>query len=84
MPRIGFAARFARSGRGLPGRLELCVLRGGKLWGRVLGGVPFPVPAFVRLERVELDCVGSRKWWAGSGRGKGRVEVCLISKWNCR
>lgn len=33
--------RFGRSGRGLLGRLGLCVLRGGRLLGRGLGGVPF-------------------------------------------
>lgn len=35
--------RFVRSGRGLLGRLGLCVLRGGRLLGRGLGGVPFLV-----------------------------------------
>jgi len=58
MPRRGFAARSARSGRGLSGRLGSRVSRGGKLWGRVLGGVPFLASAFARLGRTGRGCVG--------------------------
>ena len=49
--------RFGRSGRGLLGRLGLCVLRGGRLLGRGLGGVPFfgmiYSLLFVRFGRTE-------------------------------
>jgi len=58
--------RFVRSGRGLSGRLGLCVLRGGRLRGRGLGGVPFWVLlGFVRIERtrwVMLEGVGGGRY----------------------